>query len=46
MDRMVAGLQAPYAGKIRWCKRAFGHAYMNEGALLFAYTHGSGCRCR
>jgi phosphoenolpyruvate synthase/pyruvate phosphate dikinase len=42
MDRMVAGLKAPYAGKIRWCKRAFGHAYMNEGALLFAYTDGFG----
>ena len=42
MDRMIAGLQAPYAGKIRWCKRAYGHAYMNEGALLYAYTHGLG----
>lgn len=42
MDRMVAGLNAPYAGKIRWCKRAFGHVYLNEGALLYAYTDGFG----
>lgn len=42
MDRMVAGLKAPYAGKIRWCRRAYGHAYLNEGALLHAYTHGFG----
>lgn len=42
MERMVARLKAPYAGKIRWCRRAFGHAYMNEGALLYAYTNGFG----
>ncbi|HAJ37267.1 MAG TPA: pyruvate, phosphate dikinase, partial [Chloroflexi bacterium] len=42
MDRMLAGLKAPYAGKIRWCKRAFGHVYLNEGALLHAYTDGFG----
>ncbi|HHY55003.1 MAG TPA: hypothetical protein GYA08_06155 [Chloroflexi bacterium] len=42
MDRMLAGLKAPYAGKIRWCKRAFGHVYLNEGALLHAYTDGLG----
>jgi hypothetical protein len=32
--------------KIRWCKRAYGHAYMNEGALLYAYTHGYGMPLR
>jgi len=42
MERMLAGLKAPYAGKIRWCKRAFGHVYLNEGALLHAYTDGFG----
>lgn len=42
MDRMLTGLKAPYAGKIRWCKRAFGHVYLNEGALLHAYTDGFG----
>ncbi len=42
MDRAVAGLKAPYAGKVRWCRRAYGHAYLNEGALLFAYTDGFG----
>lgn len=42
MDRAVAGLKAPYAGKIRWCRRVYGHAYLNEGALLFAYTDGFG----
>ena len=42
MDRMVDGLKAPYAGKIRWNMRAFGHAWLNEGALLYAYTHGLG----
>jgi len=42
MARMVARLDAPYADKIRWCKRAYGHAYLNEGALLYAYTHGYG----
>jgi pyruvate,water dikinase len=42
MERAVAGLKAPYAGKIRWCRRAYGHAYLNEGALLFVYTDGFG----
>ena len=42
MDGMVAGLRAPYAGKIRWTRRAYGHVYLNEGALLHAYTHGFG----
>lgn len=41
-DAMLAKLRAPYAGKIRWCKRAYGHAYLNEGAVLHAYTHGFG----
>jgi pyruvate,water dikinase len=42
MDGIVAGLRAPYAGKIRWTRRAFGHVYLNEGALLHVYTHGFG----
>ena len=42
MDEMIAGLKTPYAGKIRWTKRAFGHVYLNEGALLHAYTEGFG----
>jgi pyruvate,water dikinase len=42
MDRMVARLKTPYASKIRWCKRAYGHVYLNEGALLYAYTNGYG----
>jgi pyruvate,water dikinase len=42
MDGLVAGLRAPYAGRIRWTRRAFGHVYLNEGALLHAYTHGFG----
>ncbi|MBE2238941.1 MAG: hypothetical protein IAE81_14210 [Caldilineaceae bacterium] len=41
-DAMFARLKAPYAGKVRWCKRAFGHAWLNEGAVLYAYTHGYG----
>ncbi len=42
MDQSAAGLKAPYAHQIRWCKRAFGHVYLNEGALLHAYTDGFG----
>jgi hypothetical protein len=42
MANMVARLDAPYKDQIRWCKRAFGHVYLNEGALLYAYTHGYG----
>lgn len=42
MDGTLAGLKVPYAGKIRWSIRAFGHVYMNEGALLKAYIHGLG----
>src|SRR5690606_20079391 len=42
MDRMIEGLKAPYVGKIRWSRRAYGHAWLNEGALLYAYTHGLG----
>jgi pyruvate,water dikinase len=42
MEGMVAGLKAPCAGKIRWTIRSHGHVYLNEGALLHAYTHGFG----
>lgn len=42
MDGMVAGLDAPYAGRIQWTRRVAGHVYLNEGALLHAYTHGFG----
>lgn len=42
LDGMVAGLREPYAGRIRWSRRAFGRVYMNEGALLRAYVHGFG----
>ena len=42
MDETLEGLKAPYAGKIQWSKRAFGHVYLNEGALTFAYTDGLG----
>lgn len=42
LDGMMTGLKAPYAGKIQWSRRAFGRVYMNEGALLYAYTHGFG----
>ncbi|MBP8293853.1 MAG: PEP/pyruvate-binding domain-containing protein, partial [Caldilineaceae bacterium] len=42
MASMVARLDAPYKDQIRWCRRAYGHVYLNEGALLHAYTHGYG----
>ncbi len=42
MDETLAGLKAPYAGKIQWAKRAFGHVYLNEGALTHAYSDGLG----
>ncbi|MFN8468196.1 MAG: PEP/pyruvate-binding domain-containing protein [Caldilineaceae bacterium] len=42
MDEALAGLKAPYAGKIQWAKRAFGHVYLNEGALTHAYNDGLG----
>ena len=42
MDETLAGLKAPYAGKIQWAKRAFGHVYLNEGALTHAYNDGLG----
>lgn len=42
LDQMLKDLKAPYAGKIRWSCRAFGYVYMNEGALLYAYTQGMG----
>lgn len=41
-EGMLAGLKAPYAGRIEWTRRICGHVYMNEGALLYAYTHGFG----
>ncbi len=42
MDETLSGLKAPYAGKIRWSRRAFGHMYLNEGALIHAYSDGMG----
>jgi pyruvate,water dikinase len=42
MDETLAGLKAPYAGKIQWAKRAYGHVYLNEGALTHAYNDGLG----
>jgi hypothetical protein len=42
MDETLAGLKAPYAGKIRWTRRAFGHMYLNEGALIHAFSDGMG----
>ncbi len=42
MDGMIAGLKAPYAGRIRWTRRTGGHVFLNEGALLHAYTLGFG----
>jgi pyruvate,water dikinase len=42
MESTTAGLGAAYAGRIQWTKRAFGHAYFNEGALLEVYTRGFG----
>lgn len=42
MDETLEGLKAPYAGKIQWSKRAFGHVYLNEGALTYAYNDGLG----
>ena len=42
MDEALAGLKAPYAGKIQWAKRAYGHVYLNEGALTHAYNDGLG----
>jgi pyruvate,water dikinase len=42
MNETLEGLKAPYAGKIQWAKRAFGHVYLNEGALAHAYTDGLG----
>jgi rifampicin phosphotransferase len=42
MDETLAGLKASYAGKIQWAKRAFGHVYLNEGALTHAYNDGLG----
>ena len=40
--RLVAGVKAPYRGQIQWARRAFGHVYFNEGAVLHAYTDGYG----
>ncbi len=42
MDETLEGLKAPYAGKIQWAKRAYGHVYLNEGALTHAYNDGLG----
>lgn len=42
MDGMLMGLKAPYAGRIQWTRRVGGHVYLNEGALLHAYTLGFG----
>jgi pyruvate,water dikinase len=42
LDKMMAGVKAPYTGRIQWSKRAFGHVYFNEGALIHAYTDGVG----
>lgn len=42
LDGMLAGLDAPYAGRVRWSLRAAGRVYMNEGALLHAYCQGMG----
>jgi pyruvate,water dikinase len=42
MNETLEGLKAPYAGKIQWARRAFGHVYLNEGALAHAYTDGLG----
>jgi pyruvate,water dikinase len=42
MDETLAGLKAPYAGKIQWARRAYGHVYLNEGALTYAYNDGLG----
>ncbi len=41
-ERLVAGVKAPYKGHIQWARRAFGHVYFNEGAVLHAYTDGYG----
>ncbi len=41
-ERLVAGVKAPYKGHIQWAKRAHGHVYFNEGAVLHAYTDGYG----
>lgn len=32
LDKMMAGVKAPYTGQIQWSKRAFGHVYFNQGA--------------
>ena len=42
MDETLEVLKAPYAGKIQWAKRAYGHVYLNEGALTHAYNDGLG----
>ncbi len=42
MEETLEGLRAPYAGKIQWSKRAYGHVYLNEGALTYAYNDGLG----
>ncbi|MBK8049040.1 MAG: hypothetical protein IPK16_19175 [Anaerolineales bacterium] len=42
MEGALRELKAPYAGQIRWSQRAFGHVYLNEGALFHAYTDGLG----
>lgn len=42
IELMLDGLDAPYAHRIQWSKRAFGRVYMNEGAMLYAYIHGLG----
>ena len=42
MNETLEGMKAPYAGKIQWARRAFGHVYLNEGALAHAYPDGLG----
>jgi pyruvate,water dikinase len=42
MDDTLQGIKAGYMGKIQWSKRAFGHVYLNEGAMVHVYSDGAG----
>jgi pyruvate,water dikinase len=42
MNEQLAGIRAEFAGRLRWIKRAYGRAYLNEGGMLHVYVDGIG----
>lgn len=42
MARSFKGLNAPFLREIEWMKRAYGRAYLNEGALAYVLHYGYG----